>query len=491
MEGGPTEAAPGRVDVDADDLADPGQLLEQCGDASAELAAHAAHEDPPGGARHLPQRTSRRGTSVKVTTTCGRHLHVAGAHVERSALVGRRGGHGHHHATPRSRLIRARLVDAHDRTEGEPEAIGVGLGPPTGVGRGRPAGLEVRRVVLLDHPLRPAHPRPGRLDGIGQQPADEGRVAGGHLEPVHRSLPQQDVLVPAPLVGRLHGHPGGRPVGVGDAPLTEHRLQGRGALGHVAQRLGRGGGGVSEFEEQDRPVRSGVGRPGALHHHRHGHGTSRSSPRSSAGADWVIALVETRSAPGRGQRRDVVEVHAARHLDQRPSGHERDAAAHLVGTHVVEHHQVGSRLDRLQDLLEPVALHLHRARRPPVPGRRHRLGDGEAGEVVVLHEHHVRQRATMVHAAARSHGGLLEGPQPGERLAGVPDARRGVGRGHGVDEAPGEGGHARQVADEVEGRPLGGEHRRQRPSDDRRPRHLVPVRPRRSAPTSTSMRLSS
>ena len=63
--------------------------------------------------------------------------------------------------------------------------------------------------------------------------------------------------------------------------------------------------------------------------------------------------------------------------------------------------------------------------------RAHRLGDAEPGEVVVLHQHELRQRPAVVHAAAGTDRRLLDRPQAGQRLAGVPDPG---GRAGGVDE---------------------------------------------------------
>ncbi len=60
----------------------------------------------------------------------------------------------------------------------------------------------------------------------------------------------------------------------------------------------------------------------------------------------------------------------------------------------------------------------------------------------------------MVGPTAGAHRGLLEGPQPRDRLAGVPHQHVGA---DGLDEATGEGGHPRQVAGEVQRRALGGE----------------------------------
>ena len=67
--------------------------------------------------------------------------------------------------------------------------------------------------------------------------------------------------------------------------------------------------------------------------------------------------------------------------------------------------------------------------RPCVPATRagarcDRVGDAEAGEVVVLDQHEVGQRAAVVHAAPGAHRRLLDRAQPGQRLAGVPDPCR-------------------------------------------------------------------
>ena len=75
---------------------------------------------------------------------------------------------------------------------------------------------------------------------------------------------------------------------------------------------------------------------------------------------------------------------------------------------------------------------------------------------------------TAAFSSARSPGVVLRVSRT--RVAGLAAA-------HGVDEAPGQGGHARQVAEEVEGGALGGEDRPQRsptvattsPAADRRP----------------------
>ena len=91
--------------------------------------------------------------------------------------------------------------------------------------------------------------------------------------------------------------------------------------------------------------------------------------------------------------------------------------------------------------------------------RRTASRDADAGEVVVLDQHELGERATMVHAAAGAHRRLLDRTQTGQRLAGVPDPRHGT---RGVDEPAGERGDAREVAEEVERAALAGEHRPQR-----------------------------
>src|SRR5204863_9127886 len=75
--------------------------------------------------------------------------------------------------------------------------------------------------------------------------------------------------------------------------------------------------------------------------------------------------------------------------------------------------------------------------------------------VIVLDQGGVRQRHAVIDAAAATHRVLLQGTQPGQRLAGVTDHR--AGPGDGVHPAPGERGHAAQVAEQVECRAFGGE----------------------------------
>ena len=70
----------------------------------------------------------------------------------------------------------------------------------------------------------------------------------------------------------------------------------------------------------------------------------------------------------------------------------------------------------------------------------------------------------MVRTTPGAHCCLLEGPEPGSGLAGIPDACPAAHCGS-VHEATGESGHPRQVRQEVQCRALRGEDRRQRPGN--------------------------
>ena len=123
-----------------------------------------------------------------------------------------------------------------------------------------------------------------------------------------------------------------------------------------------------------------------------------------------------------------------------------------------------------------------------------------AGEVVVLEQHPVGQVAPVVGAAAGAHRRLLERAQARAWSCGCPRSEPAAGRRGRVDEPPGERGDAREVAEEVQRRALGGEDRRQRPVDPadrlpggdavavvggpgpRRPRRRPGRRPRRHTP---------
>ena len=76
-----------------------------------------------------------------------------------------------------------------------------------------------------------------------------------------------------------------------------------------------------------------------------------SSPMSSAGADCVIALVDTMSTPASANDRtfsSVMPPDSSTSTSGRGAvAHDRHAFLRLLGRHVVEHHEVGARRDRL------------------------------------------------------------------------------------------------------------------------------------------------
>src|SRR6266536_151454 len=158
----------------------------------------------------------------------------------------------------------------------------------------------------------------------------------------------------------------------------------------------------------------------------------------------------------------VVERDAARDLDKHAGtaapANELDALLHLRGAHVVEHHDAGAGLDRLRDLLDPLALDLDGAAGPAVARCLHRLVDAQPDQVVVLDEEGVGQGRAVVVPAPGADGGLLERPQPRERLAGVEDPDPSPG---GLHELAGRGGDAREVTEDIERGALATEHRAQ------------------------------
>ena len=138
--------------------------------------------------------------------------------------------------------------------------------------------------------------------------------------------------------------------------------------------------------------------------------------------------------------------------------------------HVVEQQEPRARGQRAGHLGQRVALHLERHPRRRRTHRRDRRGHpARRGDVVVLDQGCVAQSHPVVLAAAAPHGVLLEQPQPGRGLAGVPDHR--PGSRHRVRPGPGRGRDAGQVAEEVEHGPLRAEHRHGRAAD---PQHRVP-----------------
>src|SRR5581483_8288678 len=161
---------------------------------------------------------------------------------------------------------------------------------------------------------------------------------------------------------------------------------------------------------------------------------------------------------------DGVERDPARHLDGEGAAGDAHGPGDVLGSHVVDEHEVGAGRLGLRHLVEGVALHLDGDPGPAAAGPVEGFFDRAVPEVVVFDEDGVGQVAPVVGAAAGPDGGLLQGPEAGGRLAGVADAAAAVGAG-GVDVGPGEGGDPGQVAEEVERRPFPGEERAERAGD--------------------------
>src|ERR1035437_10216887 len=105
-----------------------------------------------------------------------------------------------------------------------------------------------------------------------------------------------------------------------------------------------------------------------------------------------------------------IEIHATRGFGNRSAGNELHALLHLRGGHVVEHDDVGPRLERRLHLFDAFALvfHLGTGRRE-VAGTTH--GEPNVAvhgrEVVVLDQHRSREIEPMVRATTGAHGVLL------------------------------------------------------------------------------------
>ena len=140
-----------------------------------------------------------------------------------------------------------------------------------------------------------------------------------------------------------------------------------------------------------------------------------------------------------------------------------DRLMDLLERQVVEQDDVGAGVDRRLDIGEALRLDLDQHL---LPGRLHPL-DGFADaarepDVVVLDQDPVVEARAMVAAAAGAHRVLLERAQRRRRLARVEDGDPAVG---GVDVAARQRRDAGQALQEVERRPLGGQHQRRRAPD--------------------------
>ncbi len=148
--------------------------------------------------------------------------------------------------------------------------------------------------------------------------------------------------------------------------------------------------------------------------------------------------------------------------------HELHACPDLVWGHVVAHDKRRPGIKGLGHLTGVLTLDLDHATRPPRQSLSDRLADREPAEVVVLDQHPLGEAASMIGRSACPHGRLLERPQSRCGLARVPDPRRRVGSVGGLDVAPRRRCHTREMTEEVERCPLGGEQGPQRalePSD--------------------------
>ena len=135
---------------------------------------------------------------------------------------------------------------------------------------------------------------------------------------------------------------------------------------------------------------------------------------------------------------------------------EADRLLALAGREVVQQDQVGARVDDLAQLVQGVDLDLDRHVREGLPYGLEGLRDAARGDhVVVLDEGRVRERHPVVDAAAAADRELLQGAQPGSRLAGVADLR--LRALQGVRPRARGGRDAGQAAQEVERAALGGE----------------------------------
>ena len=222
------------------------------------------------------------------------------------------------------------LVDQHDRAEGEPEAGGVGLGPLAGVEGGQAAGLEVGRVVLLDDPLRPTDTSRDGVDG--RRSNSVPTISGSCVVTWSRLAARWPSNTRSSFRHSYAGWtvtPVGRPVARRRRPRSRSTCleRGRARSATSLQRLGRRRGGVADVEHQHGPIGAGVGpsRSPAPPPWPSAHPSSRSSPRSRAGRRLRDRAGRDEVGAGRGVGGDRVEVDPARHLHQRPAGHERDA----------------------------------------------------------------------------------------------------------------------------------------------------------------------
>ena len=167
---------------------------------------------------------------------------------------------------------------------------------------------------------------------------------------------------------------------------------------------------------------------------------------------------------GLGHLAGPLEGQSARGLQAGAAVGDPHRLGHGRGVHVVEQDPVAARVEQRAQLVEVGDLDLDGqvgvGRPDRLVGRHHAA---RRDHVVVLDHRHVAQREPVVDAAAAPDGVLLQGTQARQRLAGV--QHPGAGALERVDPAGGGGGHAGEVAGQVEGGALGGEQAAGRPLD--------------------------
>ena len=304
------------------------------------------------------------------------------------------------------------------------------------------------------------HRRDRRADG------DAGRSVVGDVQALEvEELGEQHGV----LVGGAVGD-GGQPPVVGEAAARlvlrpdaeagvarrQRRAFGRGQRVQPDDRLG-----VPDVDGEQHPLRSS---PRSVT-------SRRSRPRSRTGAEWVRAPDRDQVHAGRRVgRRGVAGRRRPRprpgRRPRRPSGRASAAQARdLLGRHVVEQHRGGpgpaglatwSGRSHSTSTIRPG--HIDRARCTASviaePARWLSL-TSTASERLARWLWPPPAR-TAAFSRARSPGVVL-------RVSSTRTA--GFDRGDRVDEPPGQRGHPREVAEEVEGRALGGEDRPERAGD--------------------------
>ena len=184
--------------------------------------------------------------------------------------------------------------------------------------------------------------------------------------------------------------------------------------------------------------------------------------------EWVSAPTEMKSTPVAATSRARSKVSPPDASSFARPAVMPDRLGHHVGGHVVEQDLLAAGVEQLAELVEVGHLDLDAEVGVGAADRvvgRHHAARGD--HVVVLDHGPVGEAHPVVEAAAAAHGVLLQRAPAGQRLAGV--EHPGAGALEGVHPGGGGGGHAGEVAGEVERGALGGEQaagRAGHPHDD-------------------------